>query len=128
MTEDMPDPRLQAVLALPPSRRHAWFLQRARESGEVWGLYAEGWALALDEQGRDVLPLWPTSESARLCATHLWEGFEPRLIPLSELVEVLLPQLAEEDMAVGVFFTPQGQGWPVTAGELRAQLMGGASA
>ncbi|MBN1209152.1 MAG: DUF2750 domain-containing protein [Myxococcaceae bacterium] len=78
--------------------------------------------------GKDVLPLWPTSESARLCATRPWAGFEPRLIPLPELVEVLLPQLAEEGIAVGVFFTPQGQGWPVTAGELRAQLMGGASA
>jgi hypothetical protein len=128
MTQEMSDARLQAVLELPPSRRHAWFLQRVRESGEVWGLYAEGWALALDDEGRDVLPLWPTAESARLCATRLWEGFEPRLIPLPELLEVLLPQLAEEGIPIGVFFTPQGQGWPVTAAELRAQLLGGASA
>jgi hypothetical protein len=128
MTREMSDARLQAVLELPPSRRHAWFLQRVRESGEAWGLYAEGWALALNEEGQDVLPLWPTALSARLCATRLWEGFEPRPIPLRELLEELLPQLAEEGIPVGVFFTPQGQGWPVTAGELRAQLMGGASA
>ena len=128
MTQEMSDPRLQAVLELPPARRHAWFLQRVRESGEVWGLYAEGWALAFDDEGRDVLPLWPTSTAARLCATHLWEGFEPRPIPLSKLVEELLPDLAEEGIPVGVFFTPKGQGWPVTAAELRAQLLGSASA
>jgi hypothetical protein len=128
MTQEMSDARLQAVLELPPARRHAWFLQRVRESGEAWGLYAEGWALAFDDEGRDVLPLWPTSTTARLCATHLWEGFEPRLIPLSHLLEELLPDLAEEGIPIGVFFTPQGQGWPLTAAELRAQLLGGASA
>jgi hypothetical protein len=128
MTQEMSDERLQAVLELPPFRRHAWFLQRVREAGEVWGLYAEGWALAFDDEGRDVLPLWPTATAARLCATRLWEGFEPRRIPLPELVEVLLPELAQEGIPVGVFFTPTGEGWPVTAAELRTQLLGGASA
>ncbi|WP_224369130.1 DUF2750 domain-containing protein [Hyalangium versicolor] len=128
MTREIPDDRLQAALELPPERRHAWFLQRVRESGEVWGLYAEGWALAFDDEGRDVLPLWPTAASARLCATRLWEGFEPRCIPLPELVEQLLPELAEEGIPLGTFFTPQGEGWPVTAAELRAQLLGAASA
>jgi hypothetical protein len=129
MTQEMSDARLEAVLDLPPSRRHAWFLQRVRESSEVWGLYAEGWALAYDDEGRDVLPLWPTAASAKLCATHLWEGFEPRRIPLPELLEELLPELAQEGIPVGIFFTPRGQGWPVTAAELRAQLLlGGASA
>lgn len=129
MTQEMSDARLQALLELPPARRHAWFLQRVRETGEVWGLYAEGWALAFDDEGRDVLPLWPTPDSARLCATNLWEGFEPRLIPLKQLVEELLPDLAEEGIPLGIFFTPQGQGLPVTAAELREQLLqGGASA
>jgi hypothetical protein len=128
MTQERTDERLQAVLELPPSRRHAWFLQRVREAGEVWGLYAEGWALAFDDDGRDVLPLWPTADSARLCATRLWEGFEPRSIPLTELMEQLLPELAQEGIPVGVFFTPTGEGWLVTAAELRAQLLGAASA
>ena len=95
MTQEMSDARLQAALELPPARRHAWFLQRVRESGEAWGLYAEGWALAVDDEGRDVLPLWPTSAAARLCATHLWEGFEPRLIPLQELLEPLVRVLGD---------------------------------
>ena len=128
MTREMSDEGLQAILALPPSRRHAWFLQRVREAGEVWGLYMEGWALALDDDGRDVLPLWPTEHAARLCATRLWEGFEPRRIPLEELMERLLPELEDEGMPLGIFFTPDGHGGSLTPAELRAQLAGGASA
>jgi hypothetical protein len=30
----------------------------------------------------------------------------------------VLPQLAEEGMPVGIFFTPEGQGHPVSADEL----------
>ena len=128
MTQEMSDERLQAVLELPPARRHAWFLQRVREAGEVWGLYAEGWALAYDDEGQDVLPLWPTETTARLCATQLWEGFLPRRIPLDQVLSELLPELAQEGIPVGVFFTPGGEGWPVTAEQLRTQLSGAASA
>lgn len=118
MERERSQEHIQTVLRLPSARRYAYFLQRVTESGEVWGLEGEGWALALDDAGRDVLPLWPEREFAALCATRLWSGFEPRPIRVQELVENVLPQLEEEGMPVGVFFTPQGQGHPVTAREL----------
>jgi hypothetical protein len=110
--------RMQAVLRLPAARRYSYFLQRVVESGEVWGLDGEGWALALDDSGRDVLPLWPAPEFAAICARRLWSGFEPRAIKLQVLIENVLPQLEEEGMPVGIFFTPEGQGHPVSAREL----------
>ncbi len=118
MESEQSQDRMQAVLRLPAARRYAYFLQRVAESGEVWGLDGEGWALALDDAGRDVLPLWPAPEFAALCATRLWAGFQPRAIKLQELLENVLPQLEEEGMPVGIFFTPEGQGHPVSAGEL----------
>ena len=118
MEREQSQERLQAVLRLPAARRYSYFLQRVVESGEVWGLDGEGWALALDDSGRDVLPLWPAPEFAALCATRLWSGFQPRAIRLKDLVENVLPQLEEEGMPVGIFFTPEGQGHPVTAREL----------
>jgi hypothetical protein len=48
----------------------------------------------------------------------LWSGFKPRAIPLQELLESVLPQLEQEGMPVGIFFTPQGQGHPASAREL----------
>ena len=118
MEREQSQDRLQAVLRLPASRRYSYFLQRVVESGEVWGLDGEGWALALDDSGRDVLPLWPAPEFAAICATRLWSGFQPRAIRLKDLVENVLPQLEEEGMPVGIFFTPQGQGHPASAREL----------
>src|SRR6218665_807157 len=101
--------RIQAVLRLPAARRYAYFLQRAVESGGGGGL---------DGGGGEVLGLWPAPEFAALCATRLWEGFQPRAIPLRELLENVLPQLEEEGMPVGIFFTPQGQGHPTSARDL----------
>jgi hypothetical protein len=118
MESEQSQERMQAVLRLPAARRYTYFLQRVAESGEVWGLDGEGWALALDDAGRDVLPLWPTPEFAAMCATRLWSGFQPRAIKLQELLENVLPQLEEEGMPVGIFFTPEGQGHPVSAREL----------
>ncbi|KFA93450.1 DUF2750 domain-containing protein [Archangium violaceum] len=118
MESEQSQDRMQAVLRLPAARRYAYFLQRVAESGEVWGLDGEGWALALDDTGRDVLPLWPAPEFAAMCATRLWSGFQPRAIKLHELLENVLPQLEEEGMPVGIFFTPEGQGHPVSAREL----------
>ncbi|HEX8819289.1 MAG TPA: DUF2750 domain-containing protein [Archangium sp.] len=118
MEREQSQERLQAVLRLPAARRYSYFLQRVVESGEVWGLDGEGWALALDDSGRDVLPLWPAPEFAALCATRLWSGFQPRPINLQVLMDNVLPQLEEEGMPVGIFFTPEGQGHPVSAREL----------
>jgi hypothetical protein len=118
MEREQSQERMEAVLRLPAARRYSYFLQRVAESGEVWGLDGEGWALALDDAGRDVLPLWPTPEFAAICATRLWAGFQPRAIKLQELLDNVLPQLAEEGMPVGIFFTPEGQGHPVSAREL----------
>lgn len=114
--------RMQAVLRLPAARRYAYFLQRVVAAGEAWGLDSDGWALAVDDEGGDVLPLWPTEEFATLCATRLWEGYAPRSLPLEELLGVVLPQLEAEGLSLGVFFTPEGQGYPVTAARLREDL------
>jgi hypothetical protein len=118
MEREQSQERMEAVLRLPAARRYAYFIQRAVESGEVWGLDGEGWALALDDAGRDVLPLWPAPEFAALCATRLWSGFQPRGIKLPELMTHVLPQLEEEGMPVGIFFTPEGMGHPISAREL----------
>lgn len=115
--------RVQAALRLPAQRRYTYFLRRVVETGEVWGLDGEGWALALDDSGADVLPLWPEPEFAALCANRLWEGFVPKRLGLDELLESVLPQLEAEGLSLGVFFTPEGHGYPVTAARLRQDLV-----
>ena len=67
---------------------------------------------------------WTAAQFAAICARRLWSGFPPRAIKLQELLENVLPQLEEEGMPVGIFFTPEGQGHPVSAGELIEALRG----
>lgn len=122
MVQESSPERMQAVLQLPAARRYAYFLRRVVEAGEVWGLDSDGWALAVDMEGGDVLPLWPAAEFAALCAERLWEGYTPKSLGLDELLSTVLPQLAAEGLTLGVFFTPQGQGHPVTAEQLAEDL------
>jgi hypothetical protein len=123
MNLDPSPERIQAVVQLPAARRYAYFIRRAVETGEVWGLDADGWALALDDEGADVLPLWPGPEFAALCAHHLWEGYTPKRLTLDELLGLVLPQLEAEGLDLGIFFTPDGHGQPATAAQLRADLL-----
>ena len=113
---------VEGVLQLPAQRRYRHFLERAVASGEVWGLQEDGWALAVDAEGRDVFTLWPAPEYAVLCATRLWEGFEPHPITLQELESVLLPELEAGGLMLGIFNTPTGHGYPVTPAQLREDL------
>lgn len=73
----------------------------------MWGLHAEGWALASTSEGERVFPLWPAREYAELCATGIWDRFRPEEIPLDTLFDILVPKLREARTLVGVFPTPQ---------------------
>ncbi|WP_370459178.1 DUF2750 domain-containing protein [Aggregicoccus sp. 17bor-14] len=113
---------VDAVLQLPAIRRYRHFLEQALRTGEVWGLQEDGWALAVDAEGRDVFTLWPAPEYAVLCATRLWEGYAPHPITLAELESVLLPELEAGGLMLGIFNTPDGQGYPVSPSQLREDL------
>ena len=113
---------VEDVLQLPAQRRYRHFLEQAVARGEVWGLQEDGWALAVDDAGRDVFTLWPAPEYARLCATRLWVDYEPHPITLQELETVLLPELEAGGLMLGIFNTPQGQGYPVSPAQLREDL------
>lgn len=98
--------QLQETVMLPGPQRYAYFIERVVETGTVWSLYRNGWALAKKEDGTLVFPLWPDSEFATICADYEWTGYAPQSFPLDELVGGLLPQLVQDGIATGVFYTP----------------------
>lgn len=98
---------LAAVTSLVGPELYKHFVTRVADWEEAWGLYAEGWALMANDAGARVFPLWPAAEYARLCAVDEWESYEPKAIPLDELVGELLPGLAEDEILPGVFPTPK---------------------
>jgi len=114
--------QLQAVVMLPGPQRYEYFIKRVAETGVVWSLFNGGWALAKKEDGTLVFPLWPDSEFASICADYEWTGYAPQSFALDELVNELLPQLEQDGIATGVFYTPGARDVMPTAGLLRADL------
>jgi hypothetical protein len=114
--------QLQAVVMRPGPQRYDYFIQRVVNTGVVWSLYRNGWALASKEDGTMVFPLWPDSEFAAICADYEWTGYAPQSFALAELLDELLPQLAEDGVATGVFYTPGARDVMPTANLLRRDL------
>ncbi|RYF05479.1 MAG: DUF2750 domain-containing protein [Oxalobacteraceae bacterium] len=114
--------QLQAVVMLAGPQRYAYFVKRVAETGVVWSLYRQGWALASKEDGTLVFPLWPDSEFAQVCADYEWTGYAPQSFSLDELMTELLPQLAQDGIVTGVFHTPGARDVMPTARLLRADL------
>jgi hypothetical protein len=84
------------------AERYSKFVEAAAHQHSVWGLYRDGWALGKDEDGQPVFPLWPGKDMAETCAVGPWKGFEPEEIPVEDLLDQLLPQLARDKVGASV--------------------------
>jgi hypothetical protein len=129
---DLGEDEVRGALALPARDRHILFVQLVCDWEETWGLRnPDGWVLARGPRASHdpdgvakggAFPLWPHSELARLCARGPWEDAAPEAIPLDELLESLLPLLAEEGLQVAVFPAPDGDSRLTSPEELRRDL------
>lgn len=114
--------QMAALVALPGPARYTHFVRRVAVGQQAWGLYQQGWALARLDDGRLVFPLWPSSEHAGLCAEYEWDDYDPHPISLEELMTELLPQLEQDAVLPGVFYTPNERGVTPSVAELLADL------
>lgn len=115
--------QLQAIVMLPGPQRYEYFVKRVAETGVVWSLFRQGWALAKKDDGTLVFPLWPDREFATICADYEWTGYAPQAFALDELVDELLPQLEQDGIVTGVFYTPGARDVMPTPGLLRRDLL-----
>ena len=115
--------QLTTLVRLPAPQRYAWFVQRAVQTGTVWGLFRQGWALANRDDGTLLFALWPERECAALCAEFEWEGYAPQPFLLTELLDDLLPQLQHDGIGLSIFRTPGSKGTMPTPNLLRIDLL-----
>lgn len=113
---------IQSVLQLDGPQRFRHFIKRAADEECVWGLWDDGWALSAQDDGTQVLPLWPASEYANLAREGEWASYTPKTIGIYKLLEDLLPSLEEDGIHIGVFPTPEGKSVIPTTNELREVL------
>jgi hypothetical protein len=101
---------IQQVVSLPGEKRYKYFLNKVADTGLVWGLYNNGWALAEDNLGRKVLPLWPASEYAKMCANAFWEGYKPEPVDVYDFLNSYINELRQEGILIAVFYTNNDKG------------------
>ncbi len=104
------DKERESVTALAGDKRYRYFIKRVVDTGVVWGLWQNGWALATTESGEQVFPLWPAKEFASACAMGDWSSYAPEEIDLESLIDDLAQRLADSGVLAGVFPTPSEQG------------------
>lgn len=114
--------QLESVIALPGPKRYQHFVKVVADWEEVWGLYQDGWALAATDDDQNVFPLWPAKEYAQLCAAKEWEGYEPESFSLNIFMNELLPNLKDDGVLPGIFYTPSDNGVTPTVDQLLADL------
>jgi len=111
-----------SVVNLPKQLRYEHFIRRVADTGRVWGLVRDGWAIGKTDDGALVFPLWPTCELAIQCAVLEWEGYVPQEFGLQELFDELLPQIEADGILPGITYTPDEYGLTPAHAELRADL------
>jgi hypothetical protein len=120
---EVSDQEFAAVTALPAPRRYDYFAKKLADWQRLWSLGDEaGFVAAADDDGRDLLPVWPHPAFAAACATGDWEGQEPVEITLDEWLTEILPMLERDGTRIAVFQTPQGQAVHVDPERLRHDL------
>jgi hypothetical protein len=123
MTWKINDKELTSVLRLPLEKRYQYFVKHVADWREMWSLAnANGWVLYGTKESKEVVPVWPHSAFAKVCATGEWSDCEPRSIDLDEWIETWTSGLIRDQRLVGVFPTPNSQSVVVTPQRLADDL------
>ena len=108
--------------------RHKDFLDKAIQSGRVWGLKhpKRGWVFGWsDRKGKDpveVLPFWGSKAAADRCSYDEWKAFRPTSIPLRDFVSRWLPGMKRDGVLVGTNWNAKLIGYECTPKELKEQV------
>jgi hypothetical protein len=113
---------IKSVINLPGEKRYKYFIKKIADQNQVWGLWNEGWAMGVTDDGTRTIPVWPAKEYARLCQVGDWSNFHPKPIPLQELIHEMLPDAAKGGIRVSIFDTPNESSVLVSDEELVADL------
>ena len=104
---EMHDKEFEAVRSLPPDERYSYTIKRMADWEVLWSLTDGGeWASAADDEGNELIPVWPHKRFAGACAEGEWDGYDPQPIELSTWMDCWLPGIRREKRLVSVFPVP----------------------
>jgi hypothetical protein len=112
----------EVVSRLPSEKRYSYFIKRVADSGQVWGLWNDGWAMGVTDDGKATLPLWPAAIYAESCAKEEWAPYSAKAMDVHDFIDGFLPRLIKDGVRVAIFDTPFEESILVSDDELIADL------
>ena len=124
MAWELGDAEYESVRTLPDEERYEYFVSRVADTQRLWGLKSPGgdWAFATDEDGTEVVAVWPHERYAGACADGPWADDGPEAISLEDWFARWTPGLERDGHGIAVFPTADGAGARVTPARLRRDL------
>lgn len=116
------DKKIENILKMSGKERYDYFVHKVVDFEEIWGLNNDGWALLGDDEGNQILPLWPEKEFAQLCAFDQWKGFQPEVIKLDNFMGKWISGMINDKTMVSIFLTPNDKGIVVSPESLSTDL------
>jgi len=105
-----------------PQNAYKQFLEALVAQGGLTALYQDGWALCATPTGQKAFAVWKNRSLAKLLIKDNWENYQPEEISLKDFIEKVIPFLREQNTAVSLDLTPEGQNIPVTPEKLLLDL------
>lgn len=106
----MHNKKLKNILSFPAAKRYSYFIGKVCDFEEIWGLHADGWAMASSDSGEKAIPFWPEKDFAEVCANGSWRGYSPKVIKLEDFANKWIPGMAKDGCILAIFPTPEDKG------------------
>ena len=122
----MHEKHIENLLNMSAQERVDYFVRRCAEVGVVWGLVVgeDNWVIFKGPDGEEVFPLWPHEALAERCMfeEHRKMGAAPQAIAMASFLNRCIPDMAEQNVAFGVFFDLGQQALTLPADTLKGLL------
>ena len=92
-----------------PLQVYKQFIETIVAQGYIYALYQDGWALCATPTGQKAFATWQNKGLAKLLIKDNWEKYEIQEISFKDFIEKVIPFLREENTALSLDLTPEGQ-------------------
>ncbi len=110
--------QIENLLKKSGKDRFLYFVRKVTDFEEVWGLFANGWAMTADDDGRKAIPFWPDKDLSSLCREGAWENYNSKQIELNKFISKWLPGMEKDGVLAAIFPTPKDKGVIIQPKEL----------